>query len=181
VDAFKKPRKAKRCFGLVPQDIALYSQMTARENLTYFGRLQGLGGKRLKQRICESLETVGLETKADQPVKTFSGGMKRRCNLAVGLLHQPRLLFLDEPTVGIDAQSRNLVLEKLSFLKEQGISMIYTTHYMEEAEAICTRVAILDLGRMIAHGSPRDLILAHPGCTNLGELFLDLTGKHLRD
>jgi len=181
VDLFKKPRQAKRCFGLIPQDIALYGRMSARENLAYFGRLQGLGGKHLRQRIDESLEMVGLAGKSDQPVKTFSGGMKRRCNLAVGMLHQPRLLFLDEPTVGIDAQSRNLILEKLSLLREQGVSMIYTTHYMEEAESLCTRVGILDLGRMIVQGAPRDLIMAHPGCGTLGELFLELTGKHLRD
>ena len=181
IDIFKNPRQAKRFFGLVPQDVALYSQLTARENLTYFGKLHGLKGKKLKERIDLSLEMVGLENKADQKVMTYSGGMKRRANLAAGILHNPRVLFLDEPTVGIDAQSRNMILEKLIWLKNENVSMIYTTHYMEEAESICSRVAIIDSGKIMATGKPRDLIGQHPDCRNLGDLFLNMTGKQLRD
>ena len=181
IDIFKNPRQAKRFFGLVPQDIALYSHLTARENLTYFGKLQGLKGKKLRDRIDQSLEMVGLEKKADQRVLTYSGGMKRRANLAAGILHNPRVLFLDEPTVGIDAQSRNMILEKLLWLKNQNVTMIYTTHYMEEAESICSSVAIIDSGKIMAMGKSQDLIREYPDCQNLGDLFLKLTGKQLRD
>ena len=181
VDVLKYPNQARNLFGLVPQDIALYPNLTARENLSYFGRLCGLRGKRLKQRVRECLELVGLEERADKRVVAFSGGMKRRANLAAGILHRPRILFLDEPTVGIDAQSRNMILEKLSALKQTGTSMVYTTHYMEEAESLCSRIAVIDQGRTIVHGSPKDLIEQHPGCSDLGDLFLKLTGKQLRD
>jgi ABC-2 type transport system ATP-binding protein len=116
-----------------------------------------------------------------QPVSTFSGGMKRRLNLAAGILHQPKLLFLDEPTVGIDAQSRNLIMKQLETLKETGTTMVYTTHYMEEAELICDRVAIVDEGRRVALGTPTELIQKTDGCDNLEDLFLQLTGKRLRD
>ncbi len=181
IDAVKHPNRVRRFIGLVPQEIALYSSLTARENLLFFGRVYGLGGRRLRKRIHECLEMVGLVDKADQLVATYSGGMKRRANLAAGLLHNPQLLFLDEPTVGIDAQSRNLILEKLIRLKEAGTTMIYSTHYMEEAEQLCTTVAIIDGGRIIAGGSPQELIRRAPGCSSLGELFLSLTGKQLRD
>jgi ABC-2 type transport system ATP-binding protein len=181
IDMFKNPRQAKRLFGLVPQDIALYSNLTARENLTYFGRLHGLKGKKLRERIDRSLKMVGLENKADHRILTYSGGMKRRANLAAGILNHPRVLFLDEPTVGIDAQSRSMILEKLLWLKNQRVSMIYTTHYMEEAESICSSVVIIDSGKIMATGKSDDLIREHPGCRNLGELFLKLTGKQLRD
>jgi ABC-2 type transport system ATP-binding protein len=181
IDIYKNPRQARRLFGLVPQDIALYENLTGRENLTYFGRLQGLKRKKLRDRIDWSLEMVGLENKADHRVLTYSGGMKRRANLAAGILHHPRVLFLDEPTVGIDAQSRNMILEKLLWLKNQGVSMIYTTHYMEEAESLCSSVIIIDSGKILAAGKSEDLIGEHPGCRNLGDLFLKLTGKQLRD
>ena len=181
VDILKYPNQAKKMFGLVPQDIALYPNLTARENLSYFGRLYGLRGERLKQRVRECLELVGLEEGADKRVFTYSGGMKRRANLAAGILHSPRVLFLDEPTVGIDAQSRNMILKRLSVLKQSGISMIYTTHYMEEAEFLCSRIAIIDQGRIIAQGLPKELIEQHPGCSDLADLFLKLTGKRLRD
>jgi ABC-2 type transport system ATP-binding protein len=126
---------------------------------------------------------VGLEEKADQHIRFYSGGMKRRANLAAGLLHRPSLLFLDEPTVGIDAQSRNMILEKLKELKQEGMSMVYTTHYMEEAEYLCSgsAVAIMDQGRIISTGSPRTLLAMSEDCINLGDLFLKLTGKKLRD
>ena len=181
IDAIKQPNRIKKLIGLVPQDIALYANLTVRENLRYFGRICGLKGQVLKDRIADCLEMVGLEKRADQLIFTFSGGMKRRANLAAGILHQPRILFLDEPTVGIDAQSRNMILEKLSLLKETGTTMIYTTHYMDEAEQLCDCVAIIDEGHIIAEGSPKQLISRAPGHAGLKDLFLALTGKRLRD
>ena len=181
IDAIKQPNQIKKLIGLVPQDIALYANLTVRENLSYFGRICGLKGQKLKDRIAECLEMVGLRKKADQLIFKFSGGMKRRANLAAGILHKPRILFLDEPTVGIDAQSRNMILEKLSLLKENGTTMIYTTHYMDEAEELCNRVAIIDEGHIIAKGTPKQLINQPPGHTGLKDLFLALTGKRLRD
>lgn len=181
VDILKTPAAVRQFLGLVPQDIALYPELTAAENLSFFGRLYGLSGPLLKERITECLAFVGLEQKANQKLFAFSGGMKRRVNLAVGILNRPRLLFLDEPTVGIDAQSRNMILERLQELHASGTTMIYTTHYMEEAERLCDRVVIVDEGRAIVCGTPASLICANPGCTNLQDLFFKLTGKKLRD
>jgi ABC-2 type transport system ATP-binding protein len=181
IDTIKHPNRIKKLIGLVPQDIALYENLTVRENLRYFGRICGLKGPQLKDRVAECLEMVGLEKNADQLIFKFSGGMKRRANLAAGILHKPRILFLDEPTVGIDAQSRNMILEKLIMLKETGITMIYTTHYMDEAEQLCGCVAIIDEGHIVAEGSPEQLINRPPGHTDLKDLFLALTGKRLRD
>jgi len=181
LDMFRNPCAVRKLIGLVPQDIALYPTLSARENLMYFGRLYGLGGPELRESVRESLEMTGLTDRADARICTCSGGMKRRANLAAGILHRPKLIFLDEPTVGIDAQSRSMILEKLLLLKEKGTGMIYTTHYMEEAEQICTRVAIMDEGKIIALGKPQELIMRHPECRSLGEVFLALTGKQLRD
>ena len=181
LNALQFPSKVKNKIGLVPQDIALYATLTARENLQFFGRMYGLRGSDLDRKITTALEMVSLEDKADQRIDTYSGGMKRRANLAAGMLHHPRVLFLDEPTVGIDAQSRNMIIEKLLEMRESGMTMIYTTHYMEEAERLCNRVAIIDEGCIIATGQPHELIKQGNGCTNLGELFLALTGKRLRD
>ncbi len=181
IDALKHPQRARQRFGLVPQEIALYEGLTARENLLYFGRLYGLTGQRLKDRVSECLDLAGLTGKADDRVATFSGGMKRRANLVAGILHTPQLVFLDEPTVGIDAQSRQMILDRLSDLSREGMSMIYTTHYMEEAERLCSRAAIIDEGQIIARGRPKDLIERQEGCGNLGDVFIRLTGKRLRD
>lgn len=180
-DALKEAKKVRSLIGLVPQDIALYPTLSGRENLHYFGRLHGLSGTDLKQRTEECLNLVGLLDHADRAVETYSGGMKRRANLAVGIVHQPQLLFLDEPTVGIDAQSRNMIIENLTRLKESGMTMVYTTHYMEEAQQLCGRIAIVDHGRVIAEGEPHQLVADQPDCTNLEELFLQLTGRTLRD
>jgi ABC-2 type transport system ATP-binding protein len=168
-------------FGLAPQEIALYPSLTARENLHYFGSLYGLSGRVLRKRIEECLALVGLSDRDRTRIDTFSGGMKRRANLAAAILHSPRVLFLDEPTVGIDAQSRNLILENLKTLRDDGATIVYTTHYMEEAETLCERVAIMDRGKIVAEGSPRSLVAAMEGCVNLEESFLRLTGRHLRD
>jgi ABC-2 type transport system ATP-binding protein len=140
-----------------------------------------INGRELKERVNACLGIVGLSNSAHGRIETFSGGMKRRANLAVALLHQPRLLFLDEPTAGVDPQSRNMILDRLSELSRSGVSMLYTTHYIEEAEKICSRIAVIDEGRTIAQGSPRELTRAHPDCSDLGQLFLRLTGKDLRD
>ena len=181
LNALESPSNVRKKIGLVPQDIALYPTLTARENLQFFGRMYGLRGSDLDRKIIKALKLVSLEDRADQRIDTYSGGMKRRANLAAGMLHRPRLLFLDEPTVGIDAQSRNMIIEKLLTMRESGMTMIYTTHYMEEAERLCNRVAIIDEGRIIASGHPHELIRQGDGCKNLGELFLALTGKRLRD
>lgn len=180
IDALRHPARVRGLIGFVPQEIALYQNLTVRENLQFFGRIYGLGGKELAGRISEFLELVGLEESAGQRVFACSGGMKRRANLAAGILHRPKLLFLDEPTVGIDPQSRNLILERLSAMKEK-TTMVYTTHYMEEAESLCSYVAIMDAGHIIAEGSPKALISRPPGYTDLEALFLALTGKQLRD
>jgi ABC-2 type transport system ATP-binding protein len=181
IDISEHPDRVKNLIGLVPQDIALYSELTGLENLQYFGKLYGLRGQELRDHIKEYLDLFQLQDKAGEPVYTYSGGIKRRFNLVAGILHKPRLLFLDEPTVGIDAQSRNLIFEKLEVLSKAGTAMIYTTHYMEEAETLCSRIAIMDEGKIIAQGAPSDLVKQNPECRNLGDLFLFLTGKSLRD
>ena len=174
-------RHIRQNIGLAPQDIALYESFSARENLHYFGRMYGLKGAALQQRVATCLEAVGLTPQADRRVAVFSGGMKRRANLAAAIIHAPRLLFLDEPTVGVDAQSRALIMDLLAGLKRDGTTMVYTTHYMEEAETLCDTLAIMDVGRIIAEGAPADLIARHPGADSLGALFLQLTGRTLRD
>jgi ABC-2 type transport system ATP-binding protein len=176
----KNTHRARRRIGLVPQEIALYPELTANENLDFFGRMHHLKGAALKAAREAALAAVGLSARGDQKVATFSGGMKRRINLAAGLLHRPAMLFLDEPTVGIDAQSRHLILDKLLALKAEGLTMLYTTHYMEEAEQLCDRVAIMDRGRILRTGPPGELVAAEE-CRDLGELFLHLTGRELRD
>ena len=151
--------QAKRLNGLVPQDLALYPTLSARANLDFFGRIYGLRGKALRERVEDVLRIVSLTERADQAVQTFSGGMKRRVNIAAGLVHQPRLLFLDEPTVGVDPQSRNHIFESVQRLnRERGMSIIYTSHYMEEVELLCNRVAIIDEGRIIALDTIKNLI-----------------------
>ena len=149
---------AKAGIGYVPQDLALYPDLTARENLEFFGRLYGLQGARLRSRIAEVLETVGLTARAGDRTDKYSGGMQRRLNIGIGLLHQPRLLLLDEPTVGVDPQSRNAILESIAALGKSGMAILYTTHYMEEAERLCDRVGIIDAGEIRAEGTQRELV-----------------------
>lgn len=180
-DVMNDPSAVRPLFGLAPQELALYPSLTARENLRYFGRLYGLNGRELETRIDACLETVGLGASSDRRIEEYSGGMKRRANLAAAIIHNPQLLFLDEPTVGIDAQSRNLIMENLASFQKNGMTIIYTTHYMEEAQQLCTRVGIMDNGSIIAEGTPTGLFEQYQDCNNLEELFLKLTGKHLRD
>jgi len=149
---------ARRRIGYVPQEIALYDDLTARENLRFFGRLYQLSRGELKTRVEEVLESVGLTDRADERISTYSGGMKRRINIAVALLHKPSLLVLDEPTVGVDPQSRNLILEHLEQLRDSGIAILYTSHQMDEVERICTRIAVLDEGRILASGTRNELL-----------------------
>jgi ABC-2 type transport system ATP-binding protein len=144
--------------GWVPQDLALYALLTCRENLEAFGRYQGLRGKALGEAMQWCLDWAGLSDRAETTVKTLSGGMRRRLNLAAGLVHRPRIVLLDEPTVGVDPQSRNRIFEMVADLREQGTTVVYTTHYMEEAERLCDRIAILDHGRVIAEGTKEELI-----------------------
>ena len=150
--------KAKAGLGLVPQDLAIYPDLTARENLDFFGKLYGLSGAGLKARVDDVLEVIGLTDRARDLTKEFSGGMKRRLNIGIGLLHQPKLLILDEPTVGVDPQSRNAILESVEHLASDGMAVLYTTHYMEEAERLCDRVGIIDQGEIKAEGTRRELV-----------------------
>ncbi|MGN9836984.1 ATP-binding cassette domain-containing protein [Nonomuraea sp. H19] len=156
----RRPLRAKRLIGYVPQEVALYPDLTGRENLRYFGSLFGLRGQRLRERVAEVLDVVGLADRADQRLDTYSGGMQRRINIAAGLVHEPKVLLLDEPTVGVDPQSRNAILESVERLVAGGMTVLYTSHYMEEVERVCDRVGIIDQGRIIAEGTPAELMAA---------------------
>ena len=158
-----KSTDAKAAIGYVPQEIALYPDLTANENLRFFGRLYGLRGADLAQRVDEVLEVVALRERAGERVDHYSGGMKRRLNIAAGLLHSPKLLVLDEPTVGVDPQSRNAILENVEKLAAGGVAVLYTTHYMEEAERLCDRVGIMDHGRLLALDTVEGLLARHGG------------------
>ncbi len=149
---------AKGHLGLVPQELSLYEDLSGRENLEFFGRLQGLDGEEVKRRGAEVLELVGLTDRADERVEDYSGGMKRRCNIGAALLHEPELLILDEPTVGVDPQSRNAILSGIAELQAGGMAVLYTTHYMEEAERLCDRIGVMDEGRMVAEGTTSELV-----------------------
>src|SRR5215216_4823674 len=153
----KDPMAVKQIIGVVPQEIALYEDLTAHENLIFWGQMYGLSGKPLTSRVEEVLDQIGLTDKAKNRVKTYSGGMKRRVNIGVGLLHKPRLLFMDEPTVGIDPQSRRSILDTVKDLNQKGMTLLYTTHYMEEAEELSDRVGIMDHGELIAIGTQKEL------------------------
>jgi ABC-2 type transport system ATP-binding protein len=174
-DAFKERRAIQQQVGYVPQAITLYDKLSAYENLVFFGEMQGVRGRVLKQRIDEVLEQTGLSDRAKEAVKTFSGGMKRRINIAVALLHKPKLLILDEPTVGIDPQSRNRIFEIIRALKKEGVTIIYSTHYMEEVEALCDHIAIIDHGKVITQGSLNDLF------DRYGQKALYLEAEGLQD
>ena len=206
--------------GVAPQALAIYEELSGEENLAFFGRIQGLVGKQLSDRVTWCLDFVGLSDRAKDRVKTYSGGMKRRLNLSAALIHDPPLLLLDEPTVGVDPQSRNAIFERIESMRKEGRTIVYTTHYMEEAQRLCNRVGIIDHGKLLALDSVDGLIAAHGGKSKItaerqdgeisietddpaGELarlqeggrllrfhvdspdlegvFLNLTGRHLRD
>jgi ABC-2 type transport system ATP-binding protein len=172
VDLAREPFAAKAKLGLVPQELAIYEELTGLQNLRYFGALYGLRGAALAERIDWALGVVGLRDRAADLAKRYSGGMKRRLNLAAGLLHRPEVLILDEPTVGVDPQSRNHIFETVRHLKQDGMTIVYTTHYMEEVEVLCDRVAIIDAGAIAAAGTVAELIAAHAG----RGLAIELTG-----
>lgn len=180
--------RVKRIIGVVPQEIALYDDMTAAENMRFFGEIYGIADGALADRTTELLTLVGLNDRRDDKVSEYSGGMKRRLNLAVSVIHQPRFLMLDEPTVGVDPQSREALFELTEKLRDDGMAILYTTHYMEEAERLCDRIAIMDEGQIVAQGTLEDLLtlrtvepvrIERPH--GLAEVFLQLTGKQYRD
>jgi len=167
------PFRAKALLGVVPQQLAIYEELTATQNLRYFGALYGLAGARLAAQIAWALDVVGLRDRADELVGRYSGGMQRRLNLAAGLLHRPELLVLDEPTVGVDPQSRNHIFATVRALRDEGMAIVYTSHYMEEVEALCDRIAIIDRGAIVATGTVAELVAQHAG----RGLELELAGE----
>ncbi len=183
----KEPRKAKRLIGVVPQEIALYKDLTSLENLEFFGEIYGLSAKERRARAEEVLQFVGLYDRRKEAIQTFSGGMQRRINMAVAMMHQPAFLMMDEPTVGVDPQSRENIFETIERIRDQGTTVLYTTHYMEEAERLCNHIAIMDEGRIIAMGTLDQLLALRDQQREiqrphgLQELFIQLTGKTLRD
>jgi ABC-2 type transport system ATP-binding protein len=181
---------ARRRLGVAPQSLAVYEALTGRENLDFFASLHGLDGAARRERVLLALEFVGLADRAKDRVSAYSGGMKRRLNLAAAIVHDPEIVLLDEPTVGVDPQSRGLIFENVLALRDRGRAILYTTHYMEEAERLCDRVAIVDHGRLLAEGTVAALVAAHGGegvrsvrveRARLEDVFLHLTGRHLRD
>ena len=173
--------KIKKIIGVVPQEYALYPTLTARENLLYFGSMYGLKGSDLKDKVIETLDLLGLLKFADKQVQTFSGGMKRRVNLIAGILHNPKVLFLDEPTVGVDVHSKTAIIDYLKVLNQNGTTIIYTSHHLAEAEDFCSQIAILDQGQIYAQATPSALIESTKDARNLEDVFISLTGKALRD
>jgi len=169
--------------GVCPQELALYEDLSALDNMVFFGRMVGLNGKEARAQAMANLELMGLIERAKGKISKFSGGMKRRVNLAIALMGHPELLFLDEPTVGIDPQSRNNIYENIEGLRDKGMTILYTTHYMEEANRLCNRVAIMDAGSIIAMDTPYQLKsqIGSPEQVTLEDVFLKLTGRSLRD
>jgi linearmycin/streptolysin S transport system ATP-binding protein len=183
----REPIKVKCIIGVVPQEIALYKDLSSLENLEFFGEIYGLSKQARRTRAEEVLHFVGLYDRRKEPIRTFSGGMQRRINMAIALLHQPNFLLMDEPTVGVDPQSRENIFETIEQLRDQGTTILYTTHYMEEAERMCNQIAIMDEGRIIAMGTLEQLLALRDQSREvqrphgLQELFIQLTGKTLRD
>jgi ABC-2 type transport system ATP-binding protein len=153
----KEPMEVKKILGVIPQEIALYPTLTARENLHFWSKMYGLSSQDAKKRADDVLKIAGLSDRADEKIETYSGGMKRRINIAAGLLHKPKVLLMDEPTVGIDPQSRNHILETVKSLNKSGLTVLYTSHYMEEVEFLCDRIAIVDQGKVMASGTQEEL------------------------
>ena len=175
--------EVRKLIGVCPQELALYPELSAMDNLVFFGRMAGLSGREAREGARANLELVGLQDRASDRVDKFSGGMKRRVNIAIALMSRPELLFLDEPTVGIDPQSRNHIFETVLGLRDGGMTVLYTTHYMEEADRLCNRLGIIDHGQLIALGTPDELKsrIGAPDDVTLEEVFLSLTGRSLRD
>lgn len=180
-DLQKSAKLIKQEIGIVPQDLAIYEEISAEKNVRFFASLYKLRGKQLEDCVKEALELVGLYERKDDKPKTFSGGMKRRLNIACAIAHQPKLIIMDEPTVGIDPQSRNHILESIKILKKRGATVIYSTHYMEEVEAISDRIIIMNDGKIIANGTKEELKEEFDEEASLETVFLELTGRNLRD
>lgn len=181
LDYINNKKELKQLIGIVPQEYALYPSLTAYENLSYFGSMYGLQGKILKKSIHLYLEKMGLLEFANKKIEIFSGGMKRRINLIASILHQPKILFLDEPTVGVDVQSKNVIIDHLKQLNKGGTTIVYTSHHLNEAEHFCSRVSIIDNGKIILKGTPKELISSNEKAHNLEDVFIRYTGKELRD
>ena len=179
----KNPESVRKLIGICPQELALYEEMSPMDNLVFFGRMVGLNGKEARSQAITNLDLIGLADRAKGRIEKFSGGMKRRINLAIALMGHPQLLFLDEPTVGIDPQSRNNIHETIRELRSKGMTVLYTTHYMEEANQLCDRVAIMDGGQIIATDTPLNLRkqVGPPDQVTLEDVFLKMTGRSLRD
>lgn len=171
----------KQHLGIVPQNIALFPELTAVENLKIFGNIYGIQSAELKRRIHDFLELYGLSEYSNKRVSTFSGGMKRSINLIIGVLHNPDFLILDEPTVGIDVQSKKIIIDSLLEMNRKGMTILYTSHDMEEAESFCSKVGIIDNGKLIAEDTPQNLISLYPACHELEDAYLHLTGRKLRN
>ena len=178
---FSDLNSVKQLIGVVPQDIALYPMLTAKENLQFYGAMFGIHGEELNSKINDWLERLGLAHASNRRIDKFSGGMKRRINLIASVLHDPQVLFLDEPTVGVDVQSRTVIIEQLEELNRNGMTIIYTSHHLDEAENFCSNIGIIDNGKIIASGAPKDLIASTENATNLEDVFLHLTKRKLRD
>ncbi len=174
-------KEIQKMIGVVPQEYALYPKLTAKENLLYFGSMFGIPKSELKPLVLSHLDQLGLLPFADKKIKTFSGGMKRRVNLIAGILHKPRILFLDEPTVGVDVQSKQAITTKLKELNKEGTTIIYTSHHLREAQDLCTKVGIIDSGKIIAEDTPDNLVSSIKNARNLEDVFIELTGRELRD
>lgn len=170
----------RKSFGFVPQDFSFYPELSPNENLDFFGAWYGLKQDKITKRAKELLYILGLESVAKKPVKTFSGGMKRRVNLAIGVIHKPQILFLDEPTVGVDVQTRNAIISYLKQLNQEGTTLFYTSHQLKEAEDLCERIALIDDGKIVVSGSISSLLEEYQE-KDLENIFLHLTGKEFRD
>ena len=179
----REAEAVRSIIGVCPQELALYEDLSALDNMVFFGRMAGMSGSQARDQAMANLKLMGLVDRAKGKVAKFSGGMKRRINLAIALMGSPLLLFLDEPTVGIDPQSRNNIYETIRGLQERGMTILYTTHYMEEADRLCRRVAIMDAGKLIKMDTPRNLKsqIGSPDKVTLEDVFLSLTGRSLRD
>ncbi|MBX7181252.1 MAG: ABC transporter ATP-binding protein [Bacteroidia bacterium] len=180
-DVRKNMKEVKKIIGVVPQDLALFPTLTAYENLEFFGNFYGLSGKKLDKTIRENLEKFGLSSAGSKQVNSFSGGMKRRLNLIAGILHHPAILFLDEPTAAVDVQSRSSIMHELREMNRRGTTIVYTSHLMDEAQQFCSKVGIIDHGKLVEQGHPDELLNRYPACGSLEEVFLKITGKRLRD
>lgn len=179
-DKSLSPKLALQHVGYVPQDFAFYPELTANQNLIYFGKMYGISSQKLTEKIEFLLEKLGLSHVKNKKVMTFSGGMKRRINLAIGILNEPKILFLDEPTVGVDVQSKHAIIQLLEELNQNGTSILYTSHHLKEAEDFCDRIALIDKGQIIGLGTLNELTNQHQ-VENLEELLISLTGKTMRD